>query len=224
MSARVLPAEGNENTTPILWRIAEGAPSVPSALHAVAGQLTVARTDARSADAATIKEQEQRVQASHQDGYATGLAAGTHQATERIKPVLASLANIIQELSQIKKHFRQEAEASTVGLALAVARRVLYREIAADPEAILGLVKAAFDKCNARETHTLMVSPADLAVIQEYAPRLGFPSGLEIRSDAKLARGSVVFETSRGDLDASIDTQLLEIERGFTDIIRRRPV
>jgi flagellar assembly protein FliH len=47
---------------------------------------------------------------------------------------------------------------------------------------------------------------------------------LELVSDAKLPRGSAIFETSRGDLDASIDTQLLEIERGFTDIIRRRPV
>ena len=218
MSARVLPAEGNENITPILWRTTAGA---PSSGHAVAGQLIPHRPDARAADAA-LKETEQRVQAAHQEGYAAGLAAGTHQATERIKPVIASFASMIQELSQTKKHFRQEAEASTVGLALAIARRVLYREIAADPEAILGLIKAAFDKCNARETHRLMVSPADLAVIQEYAPRLGFPPGLEIRSDAKLARGSVVFETSRGDLDASIDTQLLEIERGFTDIIRRR--
>jgi len=189
----------------------------------VAGQAPGHRPEAKATEA-NIKELEHRVQASHQEGYAAGLAAGTHQTTERLKPILASFANIIQELSQVKKHFRQEAEASTVGLVLAVARRILYREIAADPEAILGLVKAAFDKCNSRETHRLMVSPADLAVIQEYAGRLGFPPGLELKSDAKLARGSVVFETSRGDLDASIDTQLLEIERGFTDVIRRRTV
>jgi flagellar assembly protein FliH len=181
------------------------------------------RADAKKSDASVIKELEQRLQAAQQEGYAAGQAAGTQQANERIKPVLASLASMIQELSQLKKHFRHEAEASTVGLALAVARRVLYREITADPEALLGLVKAAFDKCNARETHRLTVAPADLAAIQEYAPQLGFPSGLEIKSDPKLPRGSVIFETSRGDLDASIDTQLLEIERGFTDIIKRRP-
>jgi hypothetical protein len=34
----------------------------------------------------------------------------------------------------------------------------------------------------------------------------------------------VLFATSRGELDASIETQLLEIERGFTDIIRRRAI
>lgn len=220
MSARVLPEAGSEgqdgNTpvTPMLWRRAGGAQPAPAG--------AALRTDARPPEADAKKEIEQRVQASYQAGHAAGLAAGTQQATERMQPVLASFAGMIQELAQLKKHFRHEAEASTVGLALAVARRVLYREIAADPEAILGLVKAAFDKCNSRETHKLILSPADLAVIREHAQRLGFPPALELASDAKLPRGSVIFETSRGELDASIDTQLLEIERGFTDIIRRR--
>ena len=222
MSARILGEDGGDGkdgngpVTPVLWRRAGGSHPAP----AIAG--APPRTDARATDADAKKEIEQRLQSSYQSGYAAGVAAGTQQATERMQPVLGSFAGMIQELAQLKKNFRHEAEASTVGLALAVARRVLYREMAADPEAILGLVKAAFDKCNARETHKLVVSPADLAVIKEYAPRLGFPPALELASDAKLPRGSVIFETSRGELDASIDTQLLEIERGFTDIIRRR--
>jgi flagellar assembly protein FliH len=227
MSARIIlaemaeePDEGRPVATPVLWRPAGAHPSHGPAGPAAAGQATH-RADAKAVEAHST-EVEQRVQTAHQTGYAAGLAAGTQQATERMQPVLASFAAMIQELSQLKKQYRHSAEASTVGLALAVARRILYREIAADPEAVLGLVKAAFDKCNARETHRLVVSPADLAVIREHAPRLGFPPALEITSDPKLPRGSAIFETSRGDLDASADTQLLEIERGFTDIIRRR--
>jgi flagellar assembly protein FliH len=168
------------------------------------------------------REIAERVKASYQSGYSAGVNAGTQQATERMQPVLASLAGMIQELAGYKKKFRHDAEASAVGLALAVARRVLYREVNADPEAILGLVKAAFDKLNARETQRLRVSPPDLVVIQENSARLGLPPALEIAADAQLPRGSAVFETSRGELDASIDSQMLEIERGFTDIIRRR--
>jgi flagellar assembly protein FliH len=222
MSARILaeePGDGQQIATPVLWRSAGAPPSRAPIGPAAAG---APHNDAKALEAQSAAEIEQRVQTAHQAGYAAGLAAGTQQATERMQPVLASFASMIQELSQLKKQFRHSAETSTVGLALAVARRILYREIAADPEAILGLVKAAFDKCNARETHRLVVSSADLAVIREYAPRLGFPVALEIASDAKLPRGSAIFETSRGDLDASADTQLLEIERGFTDIIQRR--
>jgi flagellar assembly protein FliH len=109
-----------------------------------------------------------------------------------------------------------------VKLAIAVARRVLYRELATDPEAILGLVKAAFGKLNARETHRLRVSPADAAVVQEHRSKLQIPPGLEIVPDGSLTPGSAIFETSRGDLDASVETQLAEIDRGLTDALKRR--
>ena len=97
-----------------------------------------------------------------------------------------------------------------------------HREIAADPEAILGLVKAASQKCAARETQRLRVSPRDAETIREQHARLNLPPGLEIVADANLERGSAIFETSRGDLDASVDTQLAEIERGFVDVLKRR--
>jgi flagellar biosynthesis/type III secretory pathway protein FliH len=94
--------------------------------------------------------------------------------------------------------------------------------LAADPDALLGLVKAAFSKLNARETRRLRVGPGDAALIEAQRHLLGLPPGLEIQCDASLMNGSVIFETSRGELDASVDTQLLEIERGLTDVLRQR--
>jgi flagellar biosynthesis/type III secretory pathway protein FliH len=35
--------------------------------------------------------------------------------------------------------------------------------------------------------------------------------------------GDVIFETTHGNLDASIESQLREIERGFADRLRRVP-
>jgi flagellar assembly protein FliH len=137
-------------------------------------------------------------------------------------PVLASLGNIVQELAGTRKRFRIDAEEDTVRLAIAIARRVLHREIATDPEAILGLVRSAFDRLNAREVHRLRVSPDDAAAIHEHSAGLHLPAQVEIAADASLARGSAVFETSRGELDACIGTQLDEIERGFADLVRRR--
>ena len=99
---------------------------------------------------------------------------------------------------------------------------MLHRELATDPEAILGLVIAAFQKLNIRETHRLRLSPADAGTLQQYRERLDLPPGLEILADSSLPAGSAIFETSRGDLDASVNTQLAEIERGFADVIRRR--
>jgi flagellar biosynthesis/type III secretory pathway protein FliH len=40
--------------------------------------------------------------------------------------------------------------------------------------------------------------------------------------DATLAPGSVVFETNQGNLDASVESQLQEIERGLADHLRKQ--
>jgi len=117
---------------------------------------------------------------------------------------------------------RAEAEEATVALAISIAWRVLHSELSADPEAILGLVKAAFQKCDAKETHRLILSPADAESVREHRSRLRLPQAVEVISDAGFQRGAAVFETSRGDLDVSIETQLAEIERGFADVLKRR--
>lgn len=168
------------------------------------------------------RDLESRVAAAYQQGLAAGEAAAGQQAQARLEPVVAGLSGIVAELAGMRRKFRAEAEGATVALAMAIARRVLNRELNTDPEAILGLVKAAFDRCDARETHRLRISPVDAAAIQENRARLGLPPGLEIVGDGALGPGSAIFETSRGELDASLDTQLGEIERGLTDVLRRR--
>ena len=162
-----------------------------------------------------------RLQSAQQQAYAAGEAAGAQKAAERLAPIAASLNAMIQELGGMRARVRQEAEESLVTLAIAIARRVLHREIATDPEAILGLVKSAAEKLNAREMRRLRVAPPDAAILQQNV-RSNLPQGLEIVADTSLPPGSAVFETSRGDLDASIGTQLDEIERGLTDLVRRR--
>jgi len=172
--------------------------------------------------AADAEREKEIAAAGYQKGLAAGEAAAAQKAQAKLDPALASFSAMVQELAGMRKKMRADFEGAAVELAIAVARRVLHREIAADPEAVLGLVKAAFQKCDARETRRLRVSPQDAEIIRDNQARLNLPPGLEIVADRALPRGSAIFETSRGDLDASVDTQLAEIERGFADVIARR--
>jgi flagellar assembly protein FliH len=219
MSSRLIRSGDPVAAEPIVWRHAGGAAIAGMHPRRTGGD----RGGWPDASAADLERQlEQKAQGAYQQGYATGEAAAMQRATERLDPVLASFAGIIQELTGLRRRFRAEAEEDTVKLAIAIARRVLHRELATDPEAILGLVIAAFQKLSARETHRLRVSPADAAALQENRGRLELPPALEIVPDASLTSGSVIFETARGELDASVDTQLAEIQRGFADVIKRR--
>jgi flagellar assembly protein FliH len=214
MSSRVIRREDGVAISPIVWR-ASGV-SITQTRDASHTQVPESRV------AEVQQDTEARAKAAYSQGFAAGDAAAQQRAQQKLDPVLHGLNTIIAELASLRKRVRAEAEDDAVKLAIAIARRVLYREIATDPDAILGLVKAAFGKLSARETHRLRVTPADAALIQEHRAKLQMPPGLEIASDVTLAPGSAIFETSRGDLDASIETQLCEIDRGLTDALKRR--
>jgi flagellar assembly protein FliH len=219
MSSRIVRTGEASEAPPIEWR-AFG--SLPAHIQTSRARDRQDESGAEASAAGRDREIEARAAAAYQQGVAAGETAAAQRAQARLDPQLAALSNITAELTNMRKKFRVEAEEATVKLALAIARRVLHRELVMDPEALLGLVKAAFQRCDARETHKLRLSPQDVELVREHRERLNLPPAVEVAADASLTRGSVIFETSRGELDASLDTQFIEIERGLTDVLKRR--
>jgi flagellar assembly protein FliH len=172
-------------------------------------------------DAQTQQEIAGRIEAARQKALAEGEAIGAKKATAKLEPVIAAFQSMTQQLAAQGQARRAEVEEDLVKLAIAIARRVLHRELSTDPEVILGLVKAAGTRLNSREIRRLRLSPAFFPVVAAHRGTLDLPPGLGIESDESLPPNSVVFETSRGEVDASIQTQLGEIERGLADIVRR---
>lgn len=212
MSSKIIRPDQNPEATPIVWRPLGS----PAPLRKAGAPAT---PESRAQDQ---QEVEAKVRAAYTQGLAAGEAAAQQRAQQKLDPVINGLNGMIAELASLRKRVRAEIEDDAVKLAIAIARRVLYREISTDPDAILGLIKAAYSKLNARETHRLRVTPSHVALIQENRAQLQIPPGLEIVADAALLAGGAIFETSRGELDASVDTQLAEIDRGLTDALKRR--
>jgi flagellar assembly protein FliH len=61
------------------------------------------------------------------------------------------------------------------------------------------------------------MAPQMLTVLQGSAAC----GAVEVVPDAAREPGALIFETERGNLDASVETQLEQIERGLTDRLRR---
>lgn len=238
MSARLLPSGAHHE--PIAWRHRNiHSSSSPTDAYFPQNEFTgspvatpVSNAQAPADAAQTIVRQQQRIheleheveRATHQryrEGLAAGEAAGAQQAAQKLEPVLQRLARTVEELAALRRRVRAGAEEDAVRLAVAVAGKILHREITVDSESLLGLIKAAFQRIDAREVHRLRVHPEDAPAIQRAFSSSGFPARFEISPDPALERGAAIFETSRGNLDASISTQLQEIERGFIDIVRR---
>ena len=162
---------------------------------------------------------EQRLAGARQQGFEEGQAAIRPTFAAQAEAMQMKLARSIEELTGLRLRYRREAERDVVALALAVARRILHRELTMVPEALLGLVKAALDKMEAREVHQVRVSRPDAVMVRQFFEQMGLPQRVEVIADPNLAAGGVILESSRGLLDASVDTQLAEIGRGFADLV-----
>lgn len=151
------------------------------------------------------------------NGFEQGQKQGRGEAAAEMQEALDRLARAIQDVAQTKRRVRNEAEHELVKLSIAIARRILHRELTADPQSLLGIVIAALQRLQNRDVTKIRVFPASAQAVRAALERNGGMSAIEIMPDAMLQPGGLVFETSLGELDASVDTQLQEIERGFAD-------
>jgi flagellar assembly protein FliH len=165
----------------------------------------------------------QKVRDAHAAGVREGEIAGRNRAAAELQPVMERLIRSIQEIANLRARLRREAEADVVQLALAIGRRVVHRELAADPDALRGLVMAALEKLQGQELSRVKVHPSHAAMVKSCLQQAVKGGQVEVLPDESRELGSVVFETTRGNLDASVDSQLREIERGLADRLRKQP-
>jgi flagellar assembly protein FliH len=204
---------------PVAWRRVpslDGSPLEASAFPADGGTPTPIRPAAQPGSAL-----EQHLQGAYQQGFQDGQGAVRKELEAELDATAVRLARTIEELSGMRQRFRHEAEEEVIALALAIARRILHRELTVAPEALLGLLKAALQKIEAREVHRVHVRPEDVPLVQQHLDQMGLPQRVELIADPALERGAIILDSSRGALDASVETQLAEIERGFADLVRR---
>ena len=167
----------------------------------------------------TSDEGEQRVREAHQRGFREGEAAAMQKMAEQVKVKIENLGRSIEQLALHRAKIPREAEPELVRLSMAIARRIMRRELTVDPESLLGLLTAGLEKIESAEAHRVRVSPEHASTVAALLEGSARP--IEVTSEPGLPVGSVIFETSRGSIDVGMETQLKEIERGFADLYPR---
>ena len=198
----------------------EGKASEPLHLRAVEGRFQEGALATQTDEERRRREVEVRLHQARAAGQQEGQAAAREQAAEELKGILERTARSLEEIGTLRHRLRRDAEADLVQLSIAIARRILHRELAIDPEALHGLILGALEKLNEQEIVRVRVYPAHVAVLRACLERLS-AERIEVHQDTALPAGGIVFETQRGNLDASVETQLEEIERGLADRLRK---
>ena len=143
-------------------------------------------------------------------GYAQGERAGAEAAAHRSEAMLRQLSQTIDELAGLRAELLQKTERQVVELALAIAGRVLRRELSIDRELLVAMARVAIERLGENTSATIRLNPEDYAVIGAHT-HLGDSAVVRVVSDPLVSSGGCLVQSDFGLIDAGIDAQLGEM-------------
>jgi flagellar biosynthesis/type III secretory pathway protein FliH len=174
---------------------------------------------------ARIEEQIRTREArARKEGQEEGAKQARAEYDKKLNGQRETVAQAVKGFAQEQETYFNRVEAEVVGLALAIARKILHREAQVDPLLLAGVVRVGLDKVAAGTHVRLRVHPDQVPFWQEsLAQQPDLRSVPELMGDATLQPGHCRLETEHGSTDLTLETQLKEIEQGFFDLLAQRP-
>lgn len=194
---------GNSTTLERLW--------IPDAN--LTGPSSVSEDQIRAREARTRKE-----------GKDEGLAQGVAEFEKKLAAERQALGHAVREFARERETYFQRVEAEVVGLAVAIARKILHREAQVDPLLLAGVVRVGLDNVGTGTRVRLRVHPDQVQAWKAFFAQQNDLQALpELIGDPTLGTGHCMLETELGSTDLTLESQLKEIEQGFFDLLAQRP-
>jgi flagellar biosynthesis/type III secretory pathway protein FliH len=194
-SAQIVPFSG--------WTLG-GAPASPSA--GVGAPPATRPVPPAGQDGGAAEED----QAAFARGYAQGECAALDLATRQLAGLRDRLGRTLADLGTLRADLTSRVEHQVVDLALAVATRILHREVSLDRELLLVMARIALDRLGDATAATIRLHPEDETAAR--GQRDQWPGGsVTIVADPSVRPGACVVQTSQGTIEAGVDAQIREL-------------
>jgi len=151
--------------------------------------------------------------------YARGFAAGQQAAAAAAQQETAALARklaaTLDDLVRVRDQMIRQTEKQMVQLSLAVARRVLHREVSIDPTAMLTMMRVVLERVSDAARVTIRLNPVDHQTVTAALADAPPSDQVSVTADSRVPRGGCKIESEYGDIDAGVDAQIQEIARAL---------
>jgi flagellar biosynthesis/type III secretory pathway protein FliH len=132
---------------------------------------------------------------------------------------LGAVTELLVGARAVAARARAGAEAELRALAVRIAEKILGRELALDPSAVVDVVAAALRHAGEPRELVVRCASEDLEALERGKPRLlercRAAQAVRFVADDRVARGGCIVETELGVVDARLSTQLDAIERAL---------
>lgn len=135
---------------------------------------------------------------------------------ERLQTLVPALERTIEAIQREKDGWFKEWESNAVHLAVAIAARVIRREVSNRPEITLDLIREALEMASSGEQIRLHLNPRDFETLGEQAGelsrRISSLAPTDIVADPTVSPGGCIIKTEYGEIDQQFESQLARIE------------
>jgi flagellar assembly protein FliH len=216
LSASSSAGAGSATALPVaswLEAVVEGA--VPASGRRPAQRVTTAGAPALTAMApappAPAVSTEQEIFAK---GFAQGEKAGAAAAQQETAALAKKLAATLDDLMRVRNEMIRQTEKQMVQLALAIARRVVHREVSLDANLLVTMMRVALERVSDAARVTVRLNPVDHQSVTSL--QAGAASDqVTLTADPRIPRGGCRVESEYGEIDAGVDAQIQEIARAL---------
>ncbi len=153
--------------------------------------------------------------AAQREGYQDGINAA--------KEDIQALRDGIEQFFGAKQKILNVIAPDILSISLDIAKKIIKKEAAEDPDVILGNIKEVLKDLSKEETKiTLKVNPAQVAMLKQQVPDIVSMSGLEAKvlivPDENTMEGGCLVTTTNGVIDATIETQIEIISEALKEV------
>lgn len=153
-------------------------------------------------------------------GFKAGERAGFAIGAQKATVTTQALARLLAEIGRFRNEMYRSAEKELTTLALAIARKVIGREIEISGEVVRGFARDAIDALTGEREIIIRINPKDMETIRQYRAEIldqGAAKSVRLRSDESVSRGGCIVETNFQEAEATIDGFLRAIEERLKD-------
>jgi flagellar assembly protein FliH len=153
----------------------------------------------------------------YENGFMQGEKAGSEIVEKRVEVIMKRYSEAILEISKLRSFLYTQVEHEVVKLAVEVAKKIVHREIHADPDVIQTLVRVALSHVAEKSAVTIHLNPADYSHLLERRAELSQAAARDVAllADKSIERGGCLIQTTCGDIDARIEEKFREVEHAF---------
>ncbi len=130
--------------------------------------------------------------------------------------------DFLAKFERERTHYFATAETEIVKLSLAIAAHVLQREAKLDPLLLRGVVRVELERIQDAGAVQVRVPAGEVEIWKNVLDGVR-SSSLQLIGDEQLDPGDCLLDSNAGQLNLSVKSQLHEIERGFFDLLEKKP-